>query len=48
MEIQAFSPEAKKLPVPSSIGLQFFPTAEVFYDYQKKQYIYQYKDHLDR
>ena len=26
--------------------LQFFPTAEGFYDYQKNQYIYQYKDHL--
>ncbi|WP_061084911.1 DUF6443 domain-containing protein [Chryseobacterium indologenes] len=26
--------------------LQFFPTAEGFYDYQKKMYIYQYKDHL--
>jgi len=26
--------------------LQFFPTGEGFYDYQKNQYIYQYKDHL--
>ena len=26
--------------------LQFFPTAEGFYDYAKDQYIYQYKDHL--
>ncbi|MDC8102346.1 DUF6443 domain-containing protein [Chryseobacterium rhizosphaerae] len=26
--------------------LRFFPTAEGFYDYQKDQYIYQYKDHL--
>ncbi|WP_426479827.1 DUF6443 domain-containing protein [Chryseobacterium sp. CBSDS_008] len=26
--------------------LQFFPTSEGFYDYQKNQYIYQYKDHL--
>ena len=26
--------------------LQFFPTAEGFYDYQKDQYIYKYKDHL--
>lgn len=26
--------------------LQFFPTSEGFYDYQKKMYIYQYKDHL--
>lgn len=26
--------------------LSFFPTAEGFYDYRKRQYIYQYKDHL--
>jgi RHS repeat-associated protein len=26
--------------------LSFFPTAEGFYDYEKKMYIYQYKDHL--
>uniref|UniRef100_A0AAU6WTL4 RHS repeat-associated core domain-containing protein n=1 Tax=Chryseobacterium endophyticum TaxID=1854762 RepID=A0AAU6WTL4_9FLAO len=26
--------------------LDFFPTAEGFYDYKKDQYIYQYKDHL--
>ncbi|WP_294203633.1 RHS repeat-associated core domain-containing protein, partial [uncultured Chryseobacterium sp.] len=26
--------------------LEFFPTAEGFYDYKKDQYIYQYKDHL--
>jgi RHS repeat-associated protein len=26
--------------------LVFFPTSEGFYDYQKDQYIYQYKDHL--
>ncbi|OVE55840.1 DUF6443 domain-containing protein [Chryseobacterium mucoviscidosis] len=30
-------------PVPV---LSFFPTAEGFYDYEKKMYIYQYKDHL--
>lgn len=24
----------------------FFPTAEGYYDYEKKTYIYQYKDHL--
>ncbi|WP_326983922.1 DUF6443 domain-containing protein [Chryseobacterium sp. MYb264] len=47
MEVQAFSPEAKNILSPSSSSdLQFFPTAEGFYDYQKKQYIYQYKDHL--
>ncbi|AZA89210.1 RHS repeat-associated core domain [Chryseobacterium nakagawai] len=27
-------------------NLQFFPTAEGYYDYEKDQYIYQYKDHL--
>ncbi|CAD7805311.1 hypothetical protein CHRY9390_01348 [Chryseobacterium aquaeductus] len=27
-------------------ALQFFPTAEGFYDYENNQYIYQYKDHL--
>ncbi|MCY1663877.1 RHS repeat domain-containing protein, partial [Chryseobacterium sp. SL1] len=26
--------------------LSFFPTAEGFYDYERKEYIYQYKDHL--
>ncbi|MDQ0780244.1 DUF6443 domain-containing protein [Chryseobacterium sp. W4I1] len=29
-----------------SSDLQFFSTSEGFYDYQKNQYIYQYKDHL--
>lgn len=29
-----------------TVDLQFFPTAEGFYDYKKDQYIYQYKDHL--
>lgn len=33
-------------PVKADTYLQFFPTAEGFYDYQKDQYIYQYKDHL--
>ncbi|MGG5207300.1 RHS repeat domain-containing protein [Chryseobacterium sp. MIQD13] len=31
---------------PHNPELQFFPTAEGFYDYQRKIYIYQYKDHL--
>jgi len=31
---------------PHNPELQFFPTAEGFYDYQRKMYIYQYKDHL--
>ncbi|MGH1517108.1 DUF6443 domain-containing protein [Chryseobacterium sp. JK1] len=29
-----------------TVDLQFFPTAEGFYDYIKDQYIYQYKDYL--
>ncbi|MGC4129629.1 MAG: DUF6443 domain-containing protein [Bergeyella sp.] len=29
-----------------AIGLRFFPTAEGFYDFRKKQYIYQYKDQI--
>jgi RHS repeat-associated protein len=48
MEIQAFS-EDTVLKGPAGIktpDLQFFPTAEGFYDYKKDQYIYQYKDHL--
>ncbi|UHO38113.1 RHS repeat-associated core domain-containing protein [Chryseobacterium capnotolerans] len=31
---------------PHNPELQFFATTEGFYDYQKKSYIYQYKDHL--
>ena len=50
MEIQAFSLEtdiSSSLKAGTkTVGLQFFPTAEGFYDYQKEQYIYQYKDHL--
>ncbi|EJL68982.1 DUF6443 domain-containing protein [Chryseobacterium populi] len=55
-EVQAFTPitiiEPGIDPVTGPITLikdpelQFFPTAEGFYDYQKNQYIYQYKDHL--
>ncbi|WP_228428608.1 DUF6443 domain-containing protein [Chryseobacterium daecheongense] len=33
----------KDQPIPA---LQFFPTAEGFYDYANNKYIYQYKDHL--
>lgn len=29
-----------------TMSLQFFPTAEGFYDYKNSKYIYQYKDHL--
>ncbi len=32
------------LATPKTPDLQFFPTSEGFYDYQKNQYIYQYKD----
>ena len=52
---QAFTMEDPILPPPPQFDgtvplpdseLQFFPTTEGFYDYQNKQYIYQYKDHL--
>lgn len=50
LERQAYTPEE---PVAyfgpmgvKTADLQFFPTAEGFYDYAKNQYIYQYKDHL--
>ncbi|SIR75040.1 RHS repeat domain-containing protein, partial [Chryseobacterium sp. RU33C] len=48
MEPQAFSLEKKTFnpPPAKTPDLQFFPTSEGFYDYQKNQYIYQYKDHL--
>ncbi|SEM68208.1 RHS repeat-associated core domain-containing protein [Chryseobacterium taichungense] len=43
-EQESFIKEAAvKNPTPT---LNFFPTAEGFYDYEKKEYIYQYKDHL--
>jgi len=43
-EQESFIKEAGiKNPTPT---LNFFPTAEGFYDYEKKEYIYQYKDHL--
>jgi len=32
--------------VPSRPTLEFFPTAEGYYDYVGKKYVYQYKDHL--
>lgn len=39
--------ETNFIPIgPQTMILSFFPTAEGFYDYSKKQYIYQYKDHL--
>ncbi|MCF2217933.1 RHS repeat-associated core domain-containing protein [Chryseobacterium sp. PS-8] len=53
MEMQAFSPDevinfgpVGTLDILKTPDLEFFPTAEGFYDYKKDQYIYQYKDHL--
>ncbi len=50
-EIQAYSldtaPSTLLNPVTlKDPDLQFFPTAEGFYDYKKDHYIYQYRDHL--
>ncbi|WP_228457756.1 polymorphic toxin type 8 domain-containing protein [Chryseobacterium sp. C3] len=53
MASRAFEPQAFSLVDPTGTNtlltiktpdLQFFPTAEGFYDYVKNQYIYQYKD----
>jgi len=47
MQPQTFSIDGRKpLPPAKTPDLQFFPTAEGFYDYTKDQYIYQHKDHL--
>ena len=53
MEMQAFSTDevinsgpVGRLDVVKTPDLEFFPTAEGFYDYKKDQYIYQYKDQL--
>ena len=50
MEEESFVAIEKAVPtgpvVNPPAALQFFPTAEGFYDYQNKEYIYQYKDHL--
>jgi len=50
MEMQAYSLDegstAKNVLGVKTADLQFFPTAEGFYDYIKNQYIYQYRDHL--
>ncbi|SDI80573.1 RHS repeat-associated core domain-containing protein, partial [Chryseobacterium jejuense] len=45
MEIEAYSIEERRT-LAKTLELKFFPTAEGFYDYEKDQYIYQYKDHL--
>ncbi|WPO81505.1 hypothetical protein SD427_12105 [Chryseobacterium sp. JJR-5R] len=50
LERQAYSIDDPASLTPMSLkntDLQFFPTAEGYYDYKKDQYIYQYKDHLD-
>ncbi|MCF2220043.1 hypothetical protein H9Q08_12110 [Chryseobacterium sp. PS-8] len=48
MEMQAFSPDevtnfgpVGTLDILKTPDLEFFPTAEGFYDYKKDQYIYQ-------
>ena len=42
----AFAAQSASLNVPSQPMLQFFPTAEGYYDDIYKKYVYQYKDHL--
>ncbi|WP_265130983.1 RHS repeat-associated core domain-containing protein [Chryseobacterium oranimense] len=45
MQPEAFSADDIAISVAAKTpDLQFFPTAEGFYDYQKDQYIYQYND----
>jgi RHS repeat-associated protein len=50
LEMQAYSLDEPVMAFGTmgvkTADLQFFPTAEGFYDYQKNQYIYQYEDHL--
>ncbi|MBB5333526.1 DUF6443 domain-containing protein [Chryseobacterium koreense] len=52
LEREAFLPDAVSLAIPGDGGgtsnaeLLYFPTSAGFYDFAKKQYIYQYKDHL--
>ncbi|SHN07856.1 intein C-terminal splicing region/intein N-terminal splicing region/RHS repeat-associated core domain-containing protein, partial [Chryseobacterium carnipullorum] len=47
MQPQAFSIDERiALPPAKTPDLQYFATAEGFYDYAKDQYIYQYTDHL--
>ncbi|WP_281921060.1 RHS repeat domain-containing protein [Flavobacterium collinsii] len=45
MEANRFSAMSSQA-VPSRPTLEFFPTAEGYYDYVGKKYVYQYKDHL--
>jgi len=46
MEAYSVQPENTATISLKTQDLQFFPTAEGFYDYTKDQYIYSYKDHL--
>lgn len=49
LEVQAFTFDDRATVNKTTVktpNLQFFPTAEGYYDYVKDQYIYQYKDHL--
>jgi len=47
MQPEAFSISDARISFAAKApDLQFFPTAEGFYDYTKDQYIYQYNDHL--
>lgn len=48
-EPEAFIMAESAIPSPGEPVMQelvFFPTAEGYYDYKNKKYIYQYKDHL--
>ncbi|MCC9019745.1 DUF6443 domain-containing protein [Flavobacterium lipolyticum] len=42
----AFAAQSASQAAPSRPTLEFFPTAEGYYDYIGKKYVYQYKDHL--
>ncbi|MCC9020227.1 RHS repeat domain-containing protein [Flavobacterium lipolyticum] len=41
-----FTAQSASRAAPSRPTLEFFPTAEGYYDYIGKKYVYQYKDHL--
>lgn len=44
--VEELEPEPQNLTLTATPQLEFFPTAEGFYDYKNSKYIYQYKDHL--
>jgi hypothetical protein len=46
MEAYSVQPENTSIISLKTQYLQFFPTAEGFYDYTRDQYIYNYSDHL--